>query len=153
MRRASLLLACLAMLAGCASEPQADAASDLGTVDGASGEPVPPAETAFFEQEYQAQVDPIIFAVDVPPAAVDVRFEIWQNTNLATAKATLDLSGCGSGSADWTVPGNIIIGVGRSAKRGPLCEVAEGGRQTLTIDPETTPMEGTVRLIGIRTFA
>ncbi|MEA3136900.1 MAG: hypothetical protein QOJ26_906 [Thermoplasmata archaeon] len=150
MRGAVLLLAFAACLGGCAASEPPSAATD--PTETAHGEPVPPAETTFFEREYQAQVDPITFEVDVPPGAVDVRFEIWQDTNLATAKATLDLSGCGSGEADWTLPGNIIIGVGRSMKAGPLCETAEGGRQTLTIDPETTPMEGTVRLIGVPTL-
>jgi hypothetical protein len=149
MRGAVLLLLIFALLAGCASDP----AGPADVPAPGTGDSAPPAEVTFFEHEYQAQVDPIAFDVDVPPGAVDVRFEIWQNTNLATAKATLSLSGCGSGSADWTLPGNIVIGVGRSTMKGPLCQTADGGRQTLTIDPETTPMAGTVRLFGVPTLA
>ncbi len=137
----------LALLSGCASDAPQDGGADLPS--DAAANPAAPSEVTFFESDYQAQLDPIRLDVLVPPGAVDVRFEISQKTNTATAKATLTLSGCGSGTADWTLPGNIVIAVGNSWKEGALCGTADGGDQTLEIDPEIGPLEGTVRLIGV----
>ena len=147
--RWTLALVPLLMLSGCLASPQDDdpnVGSDGGDAAGDGRDGV-----VFYNEEYHVRPNqPLEFDVFVPEGAHDVRLEI-SVSGAATPldEAAVNLSGCGDAHVSWAPGANVVVSVsvlGGSWREAPLCNRADVGDHTITIDGGLTPLRGRVLL-------
>lgn len=130
MRIALLIVGLL--LAGCASPTPASTSSSASETT-LSGQAQTHGVT-LLDADYQASPgQDATFTLDIPVGTVEVRFDIAKSANAAGGKATLTLATCGSATADWNNPTNMVIQVGMAHVEGHLCQAAQQGSRLFTI--------------------
>lgn len=149
--RWTLALVPLLMFSGCLDAPSGDGPR---TSDPGDGEPSSLRKgVVFYEADYQVLPNkPLEFDLLVPQGARNVRLEI-SVSGAATPldEANVNLSGCGGARVSWGSGANANVVVSVSALSGSwreadLCERADPGDRTVTIDGGVTPLRGHVLL-------
>ena len=150
--RFGLALVLLLMLSGCLASPQDDDAGERSDDDDAGGDGLRDG-VVFYNEEYQVLPNELLeFDVEVPAGAQDVKLAISvSRPDTPLDEAVVNLSGCGDASVSWSSGANVNVVVSLSKldgswRQADLCESADAGVRTVTIDGGATPLAGRVLL-------